>query len=425
MQSPGLYVQTENETVMDILMIDHQMNQRVLAAVSPIEDLVSAVEMDYSEYRKQYKKLYDEHPLFDEKFDISYLEYIDLVEQAKKCVGRLRNIDPVGHFIASCKIEAVLRIPDNGSASYLLSCGAQILQILEEPLLTQIRLRNIFEVTFAKTERATQVERYRQLQECYPEITGYFFRSRYLPAEDGTKPFGKKVEYVLSDLLIFRLLELNMYFRQEQKRIARCEHCWHYFIPKTKKETRYCDREWDGKSCKHLGPLARRRINEAQDNALEVYEILHHRNELRCDHYVNKISTVRESGYRLDVIAYGDWSEMAQELRRAYLDGKIAAADFIAKIDIYHEYPDFAHKKETPPTGDSTFREKVKRDLNFDPNRHYEDMMFLELRLDENGLPEDGAKWIVQTAQEQRGAERLGDTSLVEQIEKLPKKKPE
>lgn len=103
-------------------------------------------------------------------------------------------------------------------------------------------------------------------------------------------------------------------------------------------------------------------------NALEVYEILHHRNELRCDHYVNKISIVRESGYRLDVIAYGDWSEMAQELRRAYLDGKISAADFIAKIDIYHEYPDFAHKKETPPTGDSTFREKVKRDLNFDPN---------------------------------------------------------
>lgn len=425
MKRPGLYVQTENENQIDILMIDSKMNQTILPGVSPIEDLVSAVETDYSEYRKHYRKLYDEHPLFDEKFDISYLEYIDLVEQAKKCVGRLRNIDPVSHFIASCKIEAVLRIPDNGSASYLLSCGAQILQILEEPLLTQIRLRNIFEVAFAKTERATQAERYRQLQECYPEIMGHFFRSRYLPTEDGTKPFGKKVEYVLSDLLIFRLLELNMYFRQEQKRIARCEHCWHYFIPKTKKETRYCDREWDGKSCKHLGPLARRRINEAQDNALEVYEILHHRNELRCDHYVNKISTVREPGYQLDVIAYGDWSEIAQDLRRMYLDGKISAADFIAKIDIYHEYPDFAHKKEAPPTGESTFREKVKRDLNFDPNRHYEDMMFLELRLGEDGLPEEGSEWVVQTAQDQQDADRAGDTSLVEQIEKLPKKKPE
>ena len=158
---------------------------------------------------------------------------------------------------------------------------------------------------------------------------------------------------------------------------------------------------------------------------MEVYEILHHRNELRCDHYVNKISTVRESGYQLDVIAYGDWSEMAQDLRRAYLDGKISAADFIAKIDIYHEYPNFSHKKETAPTGESILREKVKRNLNFDPDSHYESRMFLELRLDENGLPKDGAEWVVQTAQEQHDADRAGDTSLVEQIEKLPKKKPE
>lgn len=306
MRSPGLYIQTENENVIDILMINSQLAEQILPAVSPIEDLVNTVETDYSEYRKLYKWLYDEHPLFDEKFDISYLEYIDLVERAKQCVGRLRNIDPVSHFIASCKMEAVLQIPDDGSAIYLLNCGARILQILEEPLLTQIRLRNIFEVAFAQAERETQSERYRQLQECYPEITGCFFQSRYLPAEDGTKPFGKKVEYVLSDLLMFRLLELNMYFRQEQKRIARCEYCWHYFIPKTKKETRYCDREWNGKSCKYLGPLARRRINEAQDNALEVYETLHHRNELRCDHYMNKISTVRDSEFQLDVMAYGD-----------------------------------------------------------------------------------------------------------------------
>ena len=115
-----------------------------------------------------------------------------MVERAKKCVGRLRNIDPVGCFIASCKIEAVLRIPDDNSATYLLSCGAQILQILEEPLLTQIRLRNIFEVAFANMERATQAERYRQLQECYPEIMGCFFKSRHLPTEDDTKPLEKK-----------------------------------------------------------------------------------------------------------------------------------------------------------------------------------------------------------------------------------------
>lgn len=425
MRSPGLYIQTEDESVIEIHMVDRKRKERVLPAVSPIEDLLSALETDYSEYRKLYRRLYDEHPLFDEKFDISYLEYTDLVEQAKKCVGLLRKIDPVGHFIAGCKIETVLQIPDNNTASYLLGCGGQILQILEEPILTQIRLRNIFEVTFAKTERATQAERYRLLRESYPQVTGYFYRSRHLPAEEGTKPFGNKVEYMLSDLLPFRLLELDMYFRQDTKRIARCEHCWGYFIPKTKKETRYCDREWEGKSCKHLGPLARRRINEAQDNALEIYEILHHRNELRCNHYVNKISTVRESGYQLGVMEYGDWSAMAQDLRRLYLEGKITAEDFIAKIDIYHEFSDFAHRKDTPPTGNSIFREKVKRNLDFDPGRHYEDIMFLELRIGEDGLVEEGAEWVIETAQEQHDADRAGDTSLVEQIEGLPKKKSE
>ena len=51
--------------------------------------------------------------------------------------------------------------------------------------------------------------------------------------------------------------------------------------------------------------------------------------------------------------------------------------------------------------------------------------MFLELRIGEDGVQEGGAEWVVQTAQEQRDADRAGDTSLVEQIEKLPKKKPE
>ena len=51
--------------------------------------------------------------------------------------------------------------------------------------------------------------------------------------------------------------------------------------------------------------------------------------------------------------------------------------------------------------------------------------MFLDLRLGEDGLLEEGAEWVVQTAREQQDADRAGDTSLVEQIEKLPKKKPE
>ena len=65
---------------------------------------------------------------------------------------------------------------------------------------------------------------------------------------------------------------MEMYFRQP-KRIARCAHCWNYFLPKTKKETLYCDREWeDEKTCKQLGPIAQRRVDRYYDTALELFE---------------------------------------------------------------------------------------------------------------------------------------------------------
>ena len=51
--------------------------------------------------------------------------------------------------------------------------------------------------------------------------------------------------------------------------------------------------------------------------------------------------------------------------------------------------------------------------------------MFLELRIGEDGVQAGGAEWVVQTAQEQCDAERLGDISLVGQVSRLPKKETE
>ena len=50
-----------------------------------------------------------------------------------------------------------------------------------------------------------------------------------------------------------RMLVLAIYFEQDNQRVCRCDYCWGYFIPKTKKATRYCDRVTDGQSCKQRG----------------------------------------------------------------------------------------------------------------------------------------------------------------------------
>lgn len=81
------------------------------------------------------------------------------------------------------------------------------------------------------------------------------------------------------------MLELMLYFRQSKQRITRCEHCWEYFIPPTKKVTRYCDRVYDGQSCKQRGANLMRREKKAQDNITLIYRRLRDRMQARAVRY--------------------------------------------------------------------------------------------------------------------------------------------
>ena len=90
---------------------------------------------------------------------------------------------------------------------FLLNAAEELLHVLEEPISTQVCLRNILEMTFDGMERA-------------------------------------------------------LYFQQDKQRIARCDYCWGWFIPKTKKATRYCDRVTDGFHCKQRGARFKRNLVE-------------------------------------------------------------------------------------------------------------------------------------------------------------------
>ncbi|MBQ9839493.1 MAG: hypothetical protein IJO56_08410, partial [Oscillospiraceae bacterium] len=293
MHRRGLYVQTENESTIDILMVTPEGKEKRISNVDPVKDLMAAIEIDYSAYRKRVTQLHN-LPLFQEKLDIAMWEYDELVNTVKKIPKLIEKTDPVGAFVVRRRIEMILQHPDDGSAMYLLQSGQWMIDVLMEPMLTQIRLRNIFEITFATTERKTQAERYYILRDTYPQLFEYYFKVKHLPEEHGDMPFGKKVEYSVNTLLELRMLEMEMYFRQP-KRIARCAHCWNYFLPKTKKETLYCDREWeDEKTCKQLGPIAQRRVDRYYDTALELFEAHRKRMSARHERYMQsnqKINT--------------------------------------------------------------------------------------------------------------------------------------
>ena len=415
MHSRGLYVQTENETAIDILMVTPEGKEKWIANVDPVKDLMEVIEIDYSAYRKRIMRLHD-LPLFQEKLDIAMWEYEELVNSVRKIPNLIEAIDPVGAFVVRRRIEMILQHPDDGSAMYLLETGQWMIDALMEPVLTQIRLRNIFEVTFATTERKTQTERYHILRDTYPQLFDYYFKLKHLTAEGGDMPFGKKVEYSVNTLLELRILELEMYFRQP-KRIARCAHCWDYFIPRTKKETFYCDREWDDeKTCKQLGPNAQRRVDRHYDTALELFEVHRKRMGARHERYMQSNQKM-DTEFMLGIDEYFDWSEMAKQARLDYIDGKISAEEFIRRIDKYGELKDFTAQK-TEQTSESILERMVKQDLNFDPVRRYFDIQTLDFR-------EPNPQWKIVTAEEWMRSEQGTRRPLAEQVEEIHPRKTE
>ena len=176
----------------------------------------------------------------------------------------LQEIDPVSFFVLGGLLHQSLQAEDDGSASFLLNAAGELLYILEDPIREQVRLRNIFEITFDGMERATQRERFERLCRIYPDV-GRLCDPASLPdVEQGQRAFR------VNSIFGFRLLELALYFQQNAQRIARCDYCWGWFIPKTKKVTRYCDRVTDGFPCKQRGSRFKRNLAEEQDGALRV-----------------------------------------------------------------------------------------------------------------------------------------------------------
>ena len=148
-------------------------------------------------------------------------------------------------------------------------------------------------------------------------------------------PFGHRLRYTVENIFELYLLELQLYFRQKKKRIARCECCWQYFIPKTSAETHYCDRVIDGLSCKALGPKLKGKDGAALDEALRIYNALRHRMEERRNRYEDAPPDQRDRLKPVSDARYQEWISAAVKVRGRYLKGKISASDFLREIDSF------------------------------------------------------------------------------------------
>ena len=69
-----------------------------LPVTTPATDLIAAAEIDYEPYRREIKRLREEHPLFALRLDIPVADFEDFVAEALLLPAMLQKTDPVSFF---------------------------------------------------------------------------------------------------------------------------------------------------------------------------------------------------------------------------------------------------------------------------------------------------------------------------------------
>ena len=399
-----LYLMEVSDGRYSILLCDDRGITQ-MPALTPAETLIAFSELDYTDYRKAVRWLRDEHPLFEERIDIPVSDYEDFVGEAILLTPDLNEIDPVSGFVVTNILHWMLQIEDDGTAMFLLTSGQRILRALEEPLRVQNYLRNIMEITFDGTAGLTPTEQYEKMRAAYADIARICDPAK-LPRSEA--PLSIR----LRSLMELWMLVLALYFEQDKQRICRCDYCWGYFIPKTKKATRYCDRVTDGQSCKQRGANLARIEKTSEDEALLIYKKLRDRMYSRLLRWQDAATSERSNLIPMDYEQYDRWSENARVAREEYVLGKLTSEEFLRKIDTTHELTSYEVDKIDLPDGPSMWQRLVERDFRFDPERHFpEEMAYLN-------LSDPDPQWQILTADDLRRKAQKGHQSLKEKYGK-------
>ena len=404
-RKPGIYLLTDAGDAVELILVWLDGRETRLRGQSPAEELVSFVNFDFSAYRAFVERLWEEHDVFEERDEVPYEDYVDFTRQALPLAEQLAEIASVAYWDVLHHLDPATKMLYDGKPIFPSRKALAVLNALRHPYFIQNRLRNLFEIGFADFERGTQQDRFRALEDTWPGLIDRAFPIRFLPEPSGA-PVGTVREYALDDLYELCLAELSLYFQQNRWRIARCENCWRYFVPKTEAESRYCYGEMDGKPCKQEGAKRMRRFRAETDEALAVYERLRRRLEERA----NRLELAGPDGEN-HLLSFGRtqyeaWLDGAREAKKEYQAGGISTEEFLRRIDIDGELNYHKAVRDTLPEPDRTpWRAYIKQDMDFVPEKLFVNTMRLDLSA-------GNLEWTVITAGEQIRKARGGHASL-------------
>lgn len=245
--------------------------------------------------------------------DMRVFEFIQ--DTVQDLIEEFEEDDPLYGTLTRAIMEDRIPVAD-GSDTYPVTAVEKIISELSAVMLTQFSVNNILrDMRFHVPVDLDK--KYRSLQEVeFTQISS--FSNLHTP------------EYLFRSAADYYTF-LVLHFIAAEPRVALCECCGRYFIPKTAKKTLYCDRVLkDNKTCKDLGPALKHKLQAQNKKVVEEFDRAKQRMYKRYERALdpNKKASKRDLSYA----EYYEWLENATEARDAYLAGKLSEKDALKVI---------------------------------------------------------------------------------------------
>ena len=138
--------------------------------------------------------------------------------------------------------------------------------------------------------------------------------------------------YQFSDLKNYiQFVFLNMI--QYNSTFSKCNYCYKFFIPKTKKPTRFCDRidPTSGKTCKEIAPSVFRNQDLGSTKIMQEYNRALQRNYKRMCRAEERLSD-KQSEKDIKPQVYVKWRDKVLESMRLWKSKKISDETFLMVV---------------------------------------------------------------------------------------------
>lgn len=152
-----------------------------------------------------------------------------------------------------------------------------------------------------------------------------------IPSEnDYCFPYTKAYRFTdienYSQFVFLNMMQYNYNF-------CKCNYCYRFFIPKTKKLTRFCDRidPKSGKPCKEIAPIVYRNDDISSNKILKQYNLTARRNYMRmCRSEERMFGESAEKD--LDPETYFEWRDRVVMAMKLWKSKKISDDEFLKII---------------------------------------------------------------------------------------------